>query len=132
MDKPSKLSLLSDLIALARVSDGVKDIEHSFLVVVANQMGISETDLKLLYDVPQKPVPIQPEANRILHFHRLVLMMNVDRDTDALELVKVKNFGLRMGLSQEAVTTVLKVMDDYPNKVVPPDVLIKIFKTQHN
>ncbi len=132
MDKHTKLSLLSDMIALARTSDGIKDIEYNFLIAVANQLGISEAELNALTNSkPQKKV-IQPESQRILHFHRLVLLMNVDQYTDNRELLIVKNFGLKMGLSQEAIDKVLKIMHNYPNKVVPPDVLIDIFKTQHN
>jgi len=132
MDKESRLSLLSDMIALAKTSDGISDIEIEFLSAVARQLEVSDVELHELINNPAKPVTIHPEAQRILHFHRLVLLMNVDQDTDAKELLTVKNFGLRLGLSQEAVDKVLSVMDNYPNKVVPPDVLVSIFKTQHN
>jgi len=132
MDKESKLSLLSDMIALAKSSEGINEIENDFLSAVARQLGVSEVELQQLVDNPAKPVTIQPEAQRILHFHRLVLLMNVDQDTDSKELLIVKNFGLRLGLSQEAVNKVLSVMNNYPNKLIPPDVLVSIFKTQHN
>jgi len=132
MNKETKLSLLSDMIALARTSDGIKEIEFDFLLAVANQLGITETELNALTKSKPQKVIIQPESQRILHFHRLVLLMNVDQHTDNRELLIVKNFGLKMGLSQEAVDKVLKIMNDYPNKVVPPNLLIEIFKTQHN
>ena len=132
MNKETKLSLLSDMLALARTSDGVKDIEYNFLLVVANQLGITEAELKALATSKSQKIVIQPESQRILHFHRLVLLMNVDQHTDNRELLIVKNFGLKMGLSQEAVDKVLKIMNNYPNKVVPPELLIDIFKTQHN
>ena len=132
MNKDTKLSLLSDMIALARTVQGINDIEFSFLVAVADQLGITETELNTLRSTSANKVTLQTEAQRILHFHRLVLLMNVDQHTDTKELLIAKNFGLKMGLSQEAVNRVLKIMDNYPNKVVPPDVLIDIFKTQHN
>jgi len=132
MNKEAKLSLLSDMIALAKASEGIKPIEFNFLIAVASQLGISETELSELTYSSTKKVVIQPESQRILHFHRLVLLMNVDQQTDENELLIVKNFGLRLGLSQDAVNKVLDIMDNYPNKVVPPDVLISIFKAQHN
>ncbi len=132
MDKDVRLSLLSDMIALARTSDGIKDIEYNFLIAVAKQLGITESELNKLATKKPKKIIIQPESQRILHFHRLVLLMNVDQHTDNRELLILKNFGLKMGLSQEAVDKVLKIMHNYPNKVVPPDVLVDIFKTQHN
>jgi len=132
MDKDIKLRLLSDMIALARTSEGINEIEYNFLIAVANQLGITKTELNELSTSKTKKVIIQPESQRILHFHRLVLLMNVDQHTDNRELLIVKNFGLKMGLSQEAIDKVLKIMNNYPNKVVPPDVLIALFKAQHN
>jgi len=132
MDKKTKLSLLSDLIALARTSEGINDIEYNFLALVAKQLGITTTELDELSSKKGEKKIIQPEAQRILHFHRLVLLMNVDQYADNRELLIVKNFGLKMGLNQEAIDRVLKIMHNYPNKVVPPEVLIDIFKTQHN
>lgn len=132
MDKDTKYSLLSDMIMLAKTENGITEIELQFLITVANQLGVSETELKEIANASPKKVVIQPEAQRILHFHRLVLLMNVDQDTDDSELLIVRNFGLSMGLSQEAINKVLNIMYNYENKVVPPDVLISIFKTQHN
>ncbi len=37
-----------------------------------------------------------------------------------------------MGLSQESINRVLDLMESFPNKIVPPDVLIDIFKVQYN
>ncbi len=132
MDKKTKLSLLSDLIALARTSEGINEIEYDFLVIVARQLGITEAELEELSTKKAEKIIISSEAQRILHFHRLVLLMNIDQHADNRELLIVKNFGLKMGLSQDAIDKVLKIMGNYPNKVVPPEVLINIFKTQHN
>ena len=44
----------------------------------------------------------------------------------------IHNFGLRMGLSHESINRVLDLMDSFPNKIVPPDFLIDIFKVQYN
>lgn len=132
MDKETKLGLLSDMIALARTSEGVNETEYNFLLAVADQMGISESEVRELANSKPKHVILKNEFERILHFHRLVLLMNVDQDTSKKELLIVKNFGLRLGLHQEAVNKVLEVMDNYPNKIIPPEVLINIFKVQHN
>lgn len=132
MDKETKLSLLSDMIALARSSEGIKDIELNFLIAVAAQMGISESEVHRLTRSNPKKIIIQSETERILHFHRLVLMMNIDQLTDNREILTVKNFGLKMGLNQEAIDKVLIIMNEYPDRVVPPDVLIDLFKAQHN
>ncbi len=127
-----KLSLLSEMIAFARADDNIKEAEYNFLWAVAQQLGINKQVFDSLFTVKVQRVPIKTEAQRILQFHRLVLLMNVDLEQHDKETEKLKDIGLKMGLSPIAVEKVLKIMHNYPNKVIPPDVLIKIFKAQHN
>ena len=64
--------------------------------------------------------------------------MNIEQEfgeenqNNSAGVIKLYNFGLRMGLSHESITKVLYLMESFPNKIVPPDVLIDIFKTQYN
>lgn len=127
-----KLSLLADMIALARTDGKVKDIEYRFLRTVAEQLGIEKTTLDSLFTRKVEQVPLKPESERILQFHRLVLLMNADQSSSPEETEKIKDLGIRMGLNPLATNKVLEIMHQYPNKVVPPDVLIRIFKTYYN
>ncbi|MDX1315479.1 MAG: TerB family tellurite resistance protein, partial [Eudoraea sp.] len=72
------------------------------------------------------------QGQRIVQFHRLVLLMNVDQEQDQREVEKLYNLGLHMGIPPGAIQQVLMIMHQYPNKIVPPDVLIKIFKAHNN
>jgi hypothetical protein len=58
--------------------------------------------------------------------------MNLDQNISDRELVRLHNFGLRMGLSHESINKVLDLMESFPNKIIPPDLLIDIFKIQYN
>ena len=75
---------------------------------------------------------LKSHSERIVQFHRLVLLMNIDSENSISGATKLYNFGLRMGLSHESISKVLYLMESFPNKIVPPDVLIDIFKTQYN
>ncbi|CDF78455.1 hypothetical protein BN863_7430 [Formosa agariphila KMM 3901] len=75
---------------------------------------------------------VESYSERIIQFHRLVLLMNLENERTKKELVKLYNFGLTMGLSHESINRVLYLMDGFPNKCVPPEVLIDIFKVQYN
>lgn len=75
---------------------------------------------------------MESEAERILQFQRLVLAMNVDEDQHPEEEKFIKEIGLKMGLSPFAINIVLKVMHEYEDKIVPPQVLIDIFKVHYN
>jgi len=132
INRVEKLSLLSEMIAFARVDNSLKEIEYNFLLGVAKQLGISQTDFDYLLTNPVSYVRLKSYSERIVQFHRLVLLMNIDTEVSARELNKLHNFGLRMGLNFDAINKVLELMESFPNKVIPPDFLIDIFKVQYN
>lgn len=132
INRVEKLSLLSEMIAFAQTDANIKSIEYKFLLGVAKQLEISQEDFDYLFKHPVTYVHLKTHSERIVQFHRLVLLMNLDNEISRKELVKLHNFGLRMGLSHESINRVLYIMESFPNKIVPPDFLIDIFKTQYN
>ena len=132
INRVEKLSLLSEMISFAKREDNIKSIEYNFLLGVAKQLDISREDFDYLIEHPVTYTHLKSHSERIVQFHRLVLLMNIDDDNSSNEVIKLYNFGLRMGLSHESITKVLYLMESFPNKIVPPDVLIDIFKTQYN
>ena len=132
INKVEKLSLLSEMISFAKSDDELKSIEIRFLLAIAKQLHISRADFDYLIDNPVNHVFLKSHSERIVQFHRLVLLMNIDEENSPKEVVKLFNYGLRMGLSHESIKRVLYLMDGFPNKMVPPDMLIDIFKVQYN
>lgn len=127
-----KLSILSEMISFAKVDNTIKPEELNFLQSVAEHLGVDLVTFKSLFDKKIKHVIQKSQADRIVQFHRLVLLMNVDQVQNEDEINKLHNIGLHMGLPPSAVEQVLLVMHKYPNKVVPPNVLIDIFKAHYN
>lgn len=127
-----KLSLLSEMIAFAKVDNTLKPIEYNFLKGIAAQLDVTDADFNYLLNHPVNLAYPKTYSERIVQFHRLVLLMNLSDEIDDRKWVKIHNFGLRMGLSQESINKVLDLMDSFPDKIVPPDVLIDIFKVQYN
>lgn len=132
INRVEKLSLLSEMIAFAKYDKDIKHIEYNFLLGVAKQLDISRADFDYLIEHPVTYTHLKSHSERIVQFHRLVLLMNIDDEDSNSGVIKLYNFGLRMGLSHESITKVLYLMESFPNKIVPPDVLIDIFKTQYN
>ncbi|WP_346881201.1 TerB family tellurite resistance protein [uncultured Algibacter sp.] len=136
VNRVEKLSLLSEMIAFAKYDKDIINIEYNFLLGVAKQLEVSRDDFEYLIDHPVNYVHLKSHSERIVQFHRLVLLMNIEQeyngDINSSGVIKLYNFGLRMGLSHESITKVLYLMDSFPNKIVPPDVLIDIFKTHYN
>lgn len=129
---PDNHRLMSDLIQLAQSDEDVREIEFNFLLAIANQLGIDVDEFKELFDKYISFQPPKMEFHRILQFHRLVLLMNVDGESGLEEIAFIKDLGIRMGLNPEATDYVFKVMNDYENKLIPTKKLIEIFKTYHN
>lgn len=127
-----KLSILSEMIAFARVDNTVKDSEYNFLLSVSEQLGIDNETFNSLFDKKIAHIIPKSQAERILQFHRLVLLMNVDEQQQEIEIRRIHNIGLGMGLPPSAIEQVLSIMHKYPNKIVPPNVLIDIFKAHYN
>ena len=136
INRVEKLSLLSEMIAFAKYDKDIKRIEYNFLLGVAKQLDISREDFEYLLENPVTYTHLKSHSERIVQFHRLVLLMNIEQelneDNNSAGVIKLYNFVLRMGLSHESITKVLYLMESFPNKIVPPDVLIDIFKTHYN
>lgn len=127
-----KLGLLSELIALAKADHVVSPAEYGFLLSISRDLGISKERFHELFDAPVSKQSHGNHGERIVQFHRLVLLMNVDQEQDKREVEKLYNLGLHMGIPPGAIQQVLMIMHQYPDKVVPPEVLLKIFKAHNN
>ena len=127
-----KLSLITELIKLAKSDNEVSSDEYNFILSVCNQIGVSKEHLDELFNKYIEFTPPKLESDRILQFYRLILLMNVDKQIKKEEINFVKNLGLRMGLSPMATNKVLDEMHRHENKMIPPSILISIFKQEMN
>ncbi|MFX0558149.1 TerB family tellurite resistance protein [Maribacter sp. CXY002] len=127
-----KLSILSEMISFAKVDNTLKQSEYDFLFNVAQQLEIGKKDFDSLLKSKSEHVIPKSQADRLVQFHRLLLLMNIDRQTDLTEISKLHNIGLGMGLPPSAIEQVLSIMHKYPNGLVPPKVIINIFKAHYN
>ncbi|WP_103070715.1 hypothetical protein [Aquimarina sediminis] len=131
-NREEKLSLLSEMIQFAKADKKFKEEEYNFILAVALQLEVTKDEVDILVEKGVEKTNLQSESQRILQFHRLVLLMNVDQETSQLEIQKIKEMGLHMGLRPEAIDMVLEKMYEYPNKVIPPQELIAIFTRFYN
>ncbi len=130
--REEKLALLSELIILAKTDNQLGNDELHLIKAIASTIQVNDIDVDLLVNNPKESKVLTPESERILQFHRLTLVMNIDQQTSIDEIVRLKNFGLHMGLPAPAIDEVLQRMSNYENKVIPPNILIDIFKKHYN
>jgi hypothetical protein len=132
MDK--KVQLIGQLIQLALADNDLKDIELNFIKAIAEMLSVSSEEVDKLYESGSYNSISIPssEFERILQFHRLILVANVDLVVDQSEIELLKKTGLRLGLRPEAVDRVLVEMTKHPNGMIPTDIMMRLFQAYHN
>jgi uncharacterized tellurite resistance protein B-like protein len=127
-----KLSLLADLVKLAKIDKEFREEEQQFIYAIATQMGVTQEGFTRVFNENIEFTPPKLEVDRILQFQRLILVMSVDGSANKEEQEFVKKLGVKMGLNPLAIHTVLSEMHNYPNNMLPAERLIEIFKSFHN
>lgn len=130
----NKIDLISQLIEMAKSDNQVKEVELNFIKAIAKMLDVAEEKVDDLYTNGKEIKLVLPssEFDRILQFHRLVLIANVDFNIDVNEIDLLKRAGLKLGLRPEAVTRVLEEMTKHPNGMIPTGIMMKLFQAYHN
>lgn len=131
MDKKSR-SLLSDLINMVMADGKINPSEVGFIQKLAKRMDISDREIVAIFENPEPSQIIFNEVERITHFYKLILVMNIDNETHESEIVALKNFGLKMGIRPIVADQILRKINKYESKLLSSEELLKIFKIYYN
>ena len=123
-----KLSLLSEMIAFAKIDGQVHEREYQFLALVAGQLKVEKDTFESLFKEAAEKVIIKSE----LQFYRLALLMQADGVLHDNEQVAIREMGINMGLSPFAMKGVLNEMKLSPTGMIDPDLLLALFRAQQN
>lgn len=127
-----KLSLLSEMIAFAKIDGQIHEREYQFLSIVAAQLRVDKNTFDSLFDSEVEKVVIKNEHQRVLQFYRLALLMHADGVLHENEQIAIREMGVNMGLSPFAMKSVLLEMQKSPTGLIDPDILLALFRAQHN
>lgn len=127
-----KLSLLSEMIAFAKIDGQIHEREYQFLSIVSSQLKIDKNLFESLFEKQAEKVVIKSEHQRILQFYRLALLMHADGVLHENEQIAIREMGVNMGLSPFAMKSVLIEMQKSPTGLIDPDILLALFRAQHN
>ena len=127
-----KISLLQEMIAFALVDNQLHDREYDFIEMIAQELEIDKATFMKLFENKTETVVIKDEFNRICQFYRLALLMHVDGVLHENEQNKLNEIGINMGLNPYAMKRVLQLMKKSPTRLIDGDVLVSLFKEQHN
>lgn len=127
-----KLGLLKQLILVANADGKIKEAEYQLMLGLAAHMQVSKEDFDKVFQPGVEISLPKSDADRILQFHRMILMLNVDADASPVEIDMVRKMGIMLGLNPQAIELVFEEMKTHPNNLIPPDRMVQIFTKYMN
>ncbi len=129
-----KKHIISELILMAHADQQLKSAEVSFIISVGNRMELDPKEVIYMIKHPEELQTVVPKkfAKRIIHFHRMMLMMHIDGHVDDLELELLHNVALQYGFRKSTVDSLLETMLKYPHGEIPPSELMQIHTINSN
>ncbi len=127
-----KISLLLEMIAFATIDGSLHKKEYMFLSIVANELNIDKEVFDDLFHQELPFIVIKSEFERFHQFYRLALLMHCDGVLHPKEEVAIQQIGIDMGLNPIVTKRILKMMKKTQSPVIEAEVLLEIFKEQHN
>ncbi len=127
-----KISLLLEMIAFATIDGILHKKEYVFLAIVANELKISKAVFNDLFHQELPHIVIKSEFERFHQFYRLALLMHSDGVLHPKEEVAILQIGIDMGLNPIVTARILKMMKMKQSPIIEADILLEIFKEQHN
>lgn len=115
------------------MADGkINRSEIEFIKKLAKKMDIPKEEVLHLFENPRPSRPLYNEVDRITHFYKLLLMMQIDDETHETEIIALKNFGLKMGIRPIVADQILKKLEKTKCKTLSAEQILKIFKIYYN
>lgn len=129
-----KKAILSELIIMAHADQHIKKEEIAFIHAIGKRLELDEEELSHMVEHPEELKITVPQqfVKRIVHFHRLMLMMHIDGHVDSAELQLLYQTALKYGIRKTTVDTLLHSMEKYPHGEIPPSELMSIHQRNHN
>lgn len=129
-----KKHIISELILMAHADKVLKNEEVSFIISVGKRMELEASEVIEMIKHPEELETVVPKkfAKRILHIHRMMLMMHIDGHVDELELQLLHSVALQYGFRKSTVDSLLATMLKYPHGEIPPSELMQIHAVNSN
>ena len=124
-----KISHLNDLIKLSRI-DGQESLhEVHFINSVAERLGVSREDLEKIREKNDDIVFAPPHDmyQQMMQYHRIIILMGIDRIISESEMDFCMDIGLKMNLKPEAIREILELAVETPRHIIAIEEIEKIF-----
>lgn len=132
--KEENLAIFSELFLMALSDNFLRKEELTYLAAVGKRLELAEEDMQHVLMHPEKLEITIPKtfSSRMIHFHRLIMMMKIDGEVNLKELELLHNIALRYGFRQSTVEQLLQLMDKHPDGDIDVKDLLSIHQTGVN
>ncbi len=129
-----KISHLNDLIKLSQIDGKESHMESNFINSVADRLGIARVEVdKIKSGISKVTFSTPKRENEIIEqFHRLIILMGIDKMIYKEEVQFCVELGVRMGLNYNAIIEVLRKTIRNPAYIMPKDEMEAIFRKYSN
>lgn len=129
-----KLSHINDLIQLSQIDGEESHMELNFINSVAARLGIEKDEVRKIKDGKTDITfsPPKTESKVIEQFHRLIILIGIDKLIYKEEVSFCVELGVKMGLNYNAIAEVLRKTLRNPAYIMHLDEMEKIFKKYSN
>ena len=129
-----KLSHINDLIKLSQADGEESHMELNFINSVAARLGIEKIDVERIKKGELEIDFYTPktESKVIEQFHRLIILIGIDKLIYKEEVSFCVELGVRMGLNYNAIAEILRKTLRNPAYIMHLDEMEKIFKKYSN
>jgi len=129
-----KISHINDLVKLSQVDGEESHMELNFINSVAARLGIEKVEVNKIKEgkIDITFSPPKTESKVIEQFHRLIILIGIDKLIYKEEVSFCVELGVRMGLNYNAITEVLRKTLKNPAYIMHIDEIEKIFKKYSN
>jgi hypothetical protein len=129
-----KISHLNDLIRLSRIDGNESLHEVNFINSVADRLGIDRQKVKEIKN-DSKGVRFTPPSDMyqiIMQYHRLIVLMGIDRIITQEEKDFCLELGKKMSLKVEAIGEIIDKAIDNPRHIISVDDIEEVFYKYYN
>jgi hypothetical protein len=129
-----KLSHLNDLISLSKADGKESHIESGFINSIADRLGIDRAAVERIKSGQEKIAFSAPKTERqvIEQFHRMIILMGIDKMIYKEEVSFCFELGVKMGLNYNAIMEVLRKTLRNPAYIMQVDEMEEIFRRYSN
>jgi len=130
-EKKKRLSHIRNIIAVMAADGKVQPEELAFLMKVGKRWGISEQEIQRILKDPASIKFYVPKSNkeRIQQMLELTMMMMVDGDIDATEMMVCKAAAVQLGFKPAIVDKMIKDIIEIVQQLAADDAIDHIQKT---